>query len=216
MKSIGIHEKLNNREYKAEDIAKDLSKDQTMLPEILSAVSSENPNIKFKSAKTLRLVSEKNPEILCPKIDFFINLLDSENNVIKWTAMDIIANLATVDTKNRFDKIFNKYYSLLSAKSMITIGHVIDNSAKIAKAKPSLTKTITKKLLQIEGIPTKPPITEECRNILIGKTIQAFEEYCDQIENKTDIISFTKRQLNNPRNATRTKAQRLLKKITEE
>jgi len=213
MENIDIPEKLGKKEHKAEDIARNITRDPTLLPEIFKAISSRNPDIKFKSAKALRLISEKNPEALYPKMDFFINLLDNENNIIKWTAMDTIANLATVDTQNKFDQIFNKYYNLLSAKSMITIGHAIDNSAKIARVKPHLIKTITKELLTIENMPTRPPITKECRNILIGKTILAFEKYYNQIENKTDIVSFVKRQLNNPRNATKTKAQEFLKKI---
>ena len=55
--------------------------------------------------------------------------------------------------------------------------------------------------------------TEECRNILIGKAIKAFEVYFDEIEDKDKIISFVKGQLNNTRNATRSKAEKFLKKI---
>ena len=212
-------EKLGKKETKAEDIAKNAIEDPDLLPEIFKGVSSENPRIKFKAAKTLRILSERNPKMLYSKMDFFINLLDSENRILKWIAMDVIGNLASVDSENKFDKIFKKYYGFLSAASMITVGHVVDNSGKLAKAKPHLTEKITIELLKIEKIPTKPPLTQECKNILLGKTILAFGMYFNQIENKDDVISFVKRQLNNTRNATKVKAEKFLKnrirKVTE-
>lgn len=58
-----------------------------------------------------------------------------------------------------------------------------------------------------------PRPTEECRNILIGKTIKAFDVYCDEFKDKDKIISFVKGQLDNPRNATRSVAERFLKKL---
>lgn len=55
---------------------------------------SSNPKVKFKSAKILTLVSRNDPKKLYPKIDFFIDLMDSENSILKWNAIDVIANLA--------------------------------------------------------------------------------------------------------------------------
>jgi len=197
----------------AEDLTINVIKNPSLLPEILNGISSENPRVKFKSAKTLRFMSEKNPEMLYTEMDFFSRLLDSENNIIKWIAIDVIGNLTSIDSENKFDKIFNKYFGLLSDKSMITVGHVIDNSGKIAKAKPYLTEKITSELLKIEKIPTKPHLTLECKNILLGKTIQAFNMYFVQITDKSSIVSFVKRQIKNTRNATKAKAERFLKRF---
>jgi len=213
MKKIDVLEKLGRKEVKAEDIAKNAIKRPDLLPQILNGISSENATIKFRSAKTLMVISEKNPAILYSKMDFFINLLNSENNILKWTAIDVVGNLVSIDSKNNFDKIFKKYYSLISDESMITVGHVIDNSGKIAKAKPNLTQRITNELLRMEKIPLASNLTEECKNILLGKVILAFEKYFDQIENKDDVISFVKRQLHNSRNATRVKAEKFLTKL---
>lgn len=206
---IDILEKLGKKEIKAENIAKNVIKDSGLLPEIFNGISSENSRIKFKSAKILRVISEENPEILYSKMDFFVNLLDRQNRILKWNAIDVIGNLTSVDSKNNFDKIFKKYYSFLSAESMITVAHVVDNSGKIAKAKPHLTKKITHELFKIEKIPRN----QECKNILLGKAILAFGMFFDQIENKDDVISFVKRQLNNARNATKAKAEKILKII---
>jgi hypothetical protein len=126
--------------------------------------------------------------------------------------MDILANLTRFDTKNKFNDIFHKYYSLLSDDTMITVAHVIDNSGKIALAKPRLTEKITDELLKVEKLSLKPRLTQECKNIIIGKTILAFDSYYNQIDDKEKIISFVTRQLNNTRKATKIKAEKFLKK----
>jgi len=204
---------LEKEETKAEDEAENVMKDPNLLLEIFDGISSENPSVKFKSAKILRIISERNPQILYSRMDFFVNLLDSENNILKWIAIDVIGNLTPVDSENKFDKMFKKYYGFLSDESMITISHVLDDSGKIAKAKPHLTKKITNELLKIERAAPSTHITQECKNILLGKAILAFGMYYDKIENKDEVISFVKRQLHNTRNATKTKAEKFLKKF---
>jgi hypothetical protein len=81
-----------------------------------------------------------------------------------------------------------------------------------AEGKPYLTHRITCELLNIENAPIKPSITQEFKNILIGKVILAFDKYFDQIKHKAPIISFAKKQVNNTRNATKVKAEKFLKK----
>lgn len=198
---------LNRKQDNSESLARRIVKNPNQLSVVFNGVSSENPRIKFRSAKVLRIISKKNPELLYSKIDFFVDLLGSENNIIKWNAMDTLANLAIVDS-NKFDKIFKKFYGLLYEGSLITASHVVDNSGKIAGAKPNLQSKITNELLKIEKIPLP---TEECKNILLGKTIVAFDMYFDQIQNK-EVISFVKRQLTNSRNATKVKAEKFLNK----
>ncbi|MDH5419901.1 MAG: hypothetical protein OEX06_06180 [Candidatus Bathyarchaeota archaeon] len=207
MKESKILDALGKKGIEAEDLADKVSRNPELLPEILDGVSSEEARVRFNSAKILRIISEKQPKILYSKIEFFVDLLDSENNILKWIAIDIIGNLASVDSENKFNRIFRKFYDLLSDESMITAGHVIDNSGKIAVAKPYLQDRITEKLLKVEKIEYK---TSECRNILLGKVISSFDKYIDQFDNKKKMISLVRRQLKNSRKATRAKAEKFL------
>ncbi len=208
MGKAGILERLENKEAEPTSLADEVLKNSDLIPELLRGLSLSKASIKFGSAKTLRTVSEKRPELLYPELKFFIQLLESENNIIKWNAMDILANLTKVDTKRKFDKIFDKYYGGLEDESMVTAAHVVDNSGKIAKAKPYLAGKITTNLLKLEKISR----TQECKNILMGKAILAFNNYWDQIENKDEVNAFVRRQLNNTRHATKKKAEKFLKK----
>jgi hypothetical protein len=208
-KSDFLH-KLGDRDMKDEELVQEATKNKESLRELFSGISSPHSRIKFRSAKILKIISERNPKLLYPDWEFFVKLLDSENSILKWNAMDAIANLTKVDSSKRFDGLFKKFYSCLYEGSLITAGHVIDNSGTIALAKPEFQDKITEELLKVEKIPLP---TEECRNILVGKTIEAFAVYYDRINDKKEIISFVKRQLHNTRKATKAKAEKFLKKL---
>lgn len=125
--------------------------------------------------------------------------------------MDILANLSAVDSQEKIEGIFEKFYEFLSDESMITAGHVVDNSWKIVRVKPGCQNRITSKLLELEEIPRDA----ECRTILLGKVILSFDKYFDEIQDKEEVISLVERQLNNPRNVTKVKAERFLKKHSD-
>ncbi len=125
--------------------------------------------------------------------------------------MDILANLSAVDSQEKIGAIFEKFYMFLSDESMVTDGHVVDNSWKIVKTKPKYQKKITDSLLELENIPRD----HECQSILLGKAVLSFDKYFDEIQDKEKVISIVKRQLYSPRNATNVKAERFLKKHSD-
>lgn len=192
----------------SEDIAEAVIKTPKLLDTIMEGVSSSTSRVKFRCAKILKMVSLSQPELLLPHWDFFINLLNSENSIILWNALDIIANLTSVDKEHKFDEVYPRYYQFLEAESMVTAAHVVDNSAKIAANRPDLQNEITIKLLNLNEIPRE----DECQAILSGKAIRVFDNYFDLINNKDEIIDFAKDQSTSQRNATKVKAQKFLKK----
>lgn len=208
-----ILEKLGAKEITADDLANRVKVNLALLPAIFDGVSSKNPRIRYGCAKILNITSEEHPDQLYPKWDFFAKLLESDKKILKWNGLIILANLAGVDSENRFEKIFEKYYERMNDGVLVTVSNVVGNSGKIAKAKPHLTERITSKLLRVEELSTTSHLTEECKNILTGKAILAFSEFFDQIKRKDDVILFVKRQLRNTRNATRKKAEEFLQRF---
>ena len=95
MKRSDIVKRLCNKEIDTEDIAEELIEDPDLLPGIVDGISSENADVRFRSAKILSIVSETAPQILYPKFDLIAELLDIDNKIIKWNAIDVLANLAT-------------------------------------------------------------------------------------------------------------------------
>jgi hypothetical protein len=204
-----ILERLGNREILPDDLAEVVKKNMDLLPKSIKGVSSPNKRIKNGTAKILRTISEDYPERLYPKFDFFVKHMNGNDSILKWLAMDTIANLAPIDKKNRIDKILSTYYELLLNESIVTAAHAVESLGKIAKAKPKHQDEITRQLFRVKKIDRG----SECRNILLGKVILAFDGYMDQVQDKKEIISFVKRELNNSRNATSVKAEKFLKKF---
>jgi hypothetical protein len=169
----------------------------------------------ISSSKVLMDLSEKYPEKLYPHMQAFIELLNSKHRILTWNSMAIIANLTKVDTERKFDGIFDKYYDFLNDEYMVTVANVIVNSAKIALAKPYLAQKITEKLLKVENISLTPHLTEECRRVIIEKTVESLDTFYEKIEGKEHVVFFVKRQLESPRSSLRKESQRFLRNWTE-
>jgi hypothetical protein len=204
-----ILDEIGNKEIPVEDITGKVIKEPGLLPVVIEGFSAKKANIKFKSAKILVQISRKEPGLLYDYFDFFAEQLSNKNNILKWSAIDILANLTPVDTQEKFDKLVPKYHSMLYEGSLITAGHVIAGSGVIVKSKPYLEDKITASVLDIENIPLP---TEECRNIAKGHAITVFGDYFNYIGNKARVIEFIRKELNNTRNSTRKKAEKFLTK----
>ena len=158
-----------------------------MIPEIIEGLNAKKARTKYGCARILRLLSEKKPEILYPRFDFFVGLLDSENTFLKWDAIHILGNLATDDSEGKFEKILDKYLAPIGGPALITAANVIGGAAKIALAKPALTGRITRELLKVGKAQYQ---TDECRNVALGQTIDSFDHFFHQIEAKGQIFLF--------------------------
>ena len=90
---------------------------------------------------------------------------------------------------------------------MITVNHVIECLMYISMAKPDHKNKTTKELLKIKNYVYD---TDECKNIIYGKMIEAFDKYIESV-NK-DIKIFVEEQTKNTRNSVKKKAEKLLKK----
>jgi hypothetical protein len=202
------------KKVSVESLAGNAKKDKKFLLELLESNFSDQAQVKFKSAKVLRYLSEHDPKVLYPFWDHFEKRLSSDNTFLRSDAMLVLVNLAAVDSKNRFDKILNKCYKQLDDDSMIPAANLAGNSGKIALAKPHLQTKIVNRLIKIDD--THHSL--ECKNIIKGKAIVSFEEFYDQASpsNKKKIMSFVRSETKNPRNATRKKAERFLKKWGKE
>jgi hypothetical protein len=200
---------ISQKETDKGEIVNRVIRNPELIPEIIEGLGNKKGRIKYGCAKILRLLSEKKPEVLYPRFDFFVGLLDSENNFIKWDAIHVLGNLAAADSESKFEKILDRYLAPIPGPVLITAANVIGRAAKIALAKPALTEKITRELLTVEKARYQ---TDECRNVALGQTIDSFNQFFNQIEDKEPVIALVQRQLKNTRNATRKKAEKFLKK----
>ena len=192
-----------------EGIARKVIRKPELLSDLFRGLRADKAGVKYGCSKILRIISEKSPDVLYAQLDFFITLLDSDNTFHKWDAILIIGNLAAVDSKKRIDRILDSYLRPIRGPVMITAANVMRGAAKIALAKPGLAERISKELLKVGKGRYQ---TAECRNVALGHAIESFARFFDQIEDKAPVIRLIRRQLKNPRSATRKKAERFLKR----
>jgi len=197
-----------------DEIVNQVIKNPKLIEVLTSTIDSEKGSIKFGCEKIVRLVSEKKPELVYPYFDFLVKLLDSENNFLKWGAIITISNLSSVDSKNKFEKIFNKYYAPVTGPIMITAANIVGNSWKIAQAKPKLIDRIVDEILKIEKAKYehKGELSPECNNVVCAHAIDSFEQFFEKVKNQKKIIAFVKRQLNNTRPSVKKRAEKFMKK----
>ncbi len=176
---------------------------------LIAGLSSSKPKVKFGSAKKLWLLSERKPEELYPKFDFFLGLLDHENHILRWNAARILACLAPADRAGRLDAALEKYLSPIRGPEMIAAATAIQFGARIATAKPHLADRIARAILEVADARYK---TDECRNVAIGHAITSLGHFFTLITDQDAVLAFVNAQRGNSRAATRKKAEAFLKK----
>jgi hypothetical protein len=204
--------KLAAKTLTKDELRRKVEHDFSLLPTLLTGVSSPKAAIRYGCAKILMDLSAEYPEKLYPYMDTFVALLGSKYRILTWNAMAIIANLAKVDKEKKFDAVFDKYYSFLNDEYMVTVANVVGNSGKIALAKPYLAPRITEKLLTVECIAVTPHLTDECKRVIAEHVIGAFDLFFDKVKQKEKVFVFVERQLNSSRNTLRVQAESFLKK----
>jgi len=209
-----ILERLGTKGADISALADQLIKNSEQIPEVVEALQVEQSSKKYAYEKVLRLISERRPELTYSFFDIFVRLLDHENNFLKWGAIVTVANLTPADTEDKFKAIFKKYYAPINGPTMIAAANIIGSSITIARAKPELTKTITREILKVEKAKyqMKGKLSPECRNVAIGQAMNSFNELYTQIENKTEVYNFVKRQLKNTRKQVAQKAEQFIRK----
>lgn len=203
---------LADKSLAKQDLLDRVKQDFTLVPFLLKGVNFSIAAVRYGCAKVLMDFSEEYPEQLYPYIDSIIDLLDSKYRILKWNAFAIIANLTKVDEENKFDAIFEKYYSFLDDDYMVTVANVVGNSSKIAEGKPYLISKITNELLKVQYLTIGPHLTEECKRVIVQSTIKTLDSFFDEIEQKEKVLSFVKLFVNSPRKKLKNAAQTFLAK----
>ncbi len=120
----------------------------------------------------------------------------------------IIANLTSVDTEDRFVKVFDIFYENLKSKKTIVPIYVVKSSGKIVNFKPNLEEKITDLLLNIEKIYPGKQI-----ELVKSAAIESFSEFFNKAKNKQKIISFVKKQLDSNKSENKENSKRIFKKM---
>jgi hypothetical protein len=209
---MNIIDKLAKKGSDKEKTAREVIQHPEWIPQLLEGLTHARASVRFGCEKILRMVSEQRPDLIYPHFHVFEKMLDQDNSFLKWGAIITIANLAAVDAENKIEGIFDKYYSSVTGKTMVTAANTIAHSWKIARAKPGLAEKISRAILKSEKARYEyyGQFSPECVNVVCGHAIDSLSRFYDLIENKKDVENFVRRQLKNARKPVAKKAEKFL------
>ena len=181
------------------------------IEELLKGIESNNAKERDRYFFSLLEISEQTPEQLYFAWDNLINILRKEEVSNKYIAIHLIANLVRADTKNKFEKIFNEYFELLSHESPVVSPHVAGTAWKIILAKPHLKTEIVSILLNCDKV-------NRCRHpeLLKSYVIDSLDR-CYEIlpeKEREHAVKFVSKQINSESPKTRKTAKSFLNKRT--
>jgi len=170
----------------------------------LSKLSSKDPKVKYACSKEIIKLAQEDPKALVKDYKFFLELLNSDNNIMKWTALDAIGGIISV---TGLESGFKLLISYLNKGKMITAGHAMTALAQVAVAKPDFKERVINELLKV---PNYNYDTIECNRVLCSRLIATL----DQLRAKGKRVeSLLKKQVNSKRLATSKRAKRLLSNL---
>jgi hypothetical protein len=189
-------------------ISQAVLRDKRVMKEVLAGILAMEQTYRYNCIKVLLQISRTKPRRLYPTWDYFTGLLNSANAYHRTTAVQVLANMTGVDKENRFDGIFDPYFSLLDDEKVTVARATARNAGLIAKAKPHLQKRITRRLLDIDKTGHK----QWRKDLIKADIIHSFEIYYPEADEKKRIITFVEKQTTCSSGATRKAAQRFLNK----
>jgi len=176
----------------------------------LNKLNSKDPKVKYGFAKELLKIGAESPGQLYAYFDYWRDLLSGTNNILRWTAIDIIGYLSAVDKENKTDGEIENLIGLLHGGHLITSNHAVFALGLIAKNKPEQRTRIIKELIAVSKDTFE---TEECKKISTGKVVVTLSGFLDDIRENKAVLNFIKQAQRSTRNATKKKADSLMKRL---
>jgi hypothetical protein len=99
---------------------------------------------------------------------------------------------------------------MLHGGVLITCNHAIFALGLISQNKPNFKEKIIKELIAVSHDNFE---TNECKNIAIGKVLEAIKPFVSDLKNNQSFMTFIENATKSERNSTKKKAEQLLKKI---
>lgn len=189
---------LEDKQVDAEKLAQDAISDGNLFKELLAGAKSKDNTIRSNSFKALQLISRDNPEFLYSEWDYFHDMLLSPNNYHKYIAIYILANLTRADKEDKFNEIFEDYFTILAGEKVMNASHIAVTSPTIIKNKPELKSKIVDRLLDIENIHQGKQ-----KELVKAYVIEALLKIYPDAEDKERILEFVKTQLKSSSPKTR-------------
>jgi len=209
LKTNQIYQQLADKSITAQQLAEQAVQKPDLLSVLVDGLDQEKADIKYGCGKALRLVVDKEPELLYPYFELFVSMLEGSNKIMRWEAIYLIAGLAPVDEEDKISEIWKSYFRPIEGPEMITAANIVNGAARIAAARRDLIEPAIKEILRVRRGQYE---TEECYRVVAGAALKAFDKLYKLTKDKEPLVDFAELHARSSRIPTRNAARRLLEK----
>ena len=163
--------------------------DGAVLQRVLHGVVSKDETVRHNCYKVLAEIAGSQPRVLDPAWDTLVGLLDSRNAFHRATGVNLIAILAGADLEGRFERIFDRYFDLLSDDKVMVARYLAQSAGRIARAKPHLQARIVDRLLGIDRIQHRH------KELIKADVIASFGEFFEESVDQERMRAFVEQQV---------------------
>ncbi len=153
--------------------------------------------------------SQERPELYYPYWVMMVPLLKHANSYHRDFGLTILANLTSVDSEDRFTRIFDDYFEHINDKKFMTAQCCVRNSQKIIHHKPPLRDQIIGLLLELDNRCAYP---DKQKALLKCDVLEIIDNIYQETQDKMGIETFIMAQVNSLSPKTKKKAKELVAK----
>jgi hypothetical protein len=179
---------------------------RAQIPSAVKTMAAPSGVGRFAAGKALAVTAAKNPARVYPHFDALAGLLKSDCKIVRWNAMQIVASLAEVDKERKLDAVLDDYLGFIRGHNLISAANTIRGAGQIARFRPDLLDRIIEAILEVEQATYE---ATECRNVAIGKALDALGELGASVCRRPEVAEFVRRQRANTRAAVARRAERM-------
>ncbi len=210
MQAETLKRRLAEKGANLESVTRAVIRSPELLDEIITGLESDLAAVRFNSSKVLLAMAQESPETLFPRLRAVLKLLDSDNKILKAAAIRTLGRAARVDSRGRITRVLGKILRPIAGPDLVVAASAIESAALIARAKPQVMARVVPALLSVRSGQYR---TAECRNIAIGKTLDALSQLDLRAKLQPQVEEFVLSQRANSRKSTRERAQRLAQRL---
>jgi len=181
-------EEIKKKDLDVEKLASIVIDDKTLRDKVVTyATTSKDIMLYYHSYYIISNASKRIPHLFYNYWDDFEALLDDNNSYKRDIGMTIMANLVSVDVDNKFERIFDKYISLINDKKFMTAECCINNLKTILISKEEFIYKVVNTLLRIDKITS---YTIKQTELLKSIVLEVFSIVYYKVDNKSEIDKF--------------------------
>ncbi len=196
-----------------DDVVIDVMKDTQLIPVLFEIIETEKSSVKFSAEKIIRIISQKDANMLLPYFNRMVALLDSENTFIRYGFILSVPNLFSLDQEKKWVAFVERYILFLESTAIAEFNNAVSNVWKILKQYPDYESVIVPKLLQIDQhvFLHKGERSLECIDVAKGQIIDCFIEIYERSVYQKEMRAFVTENAQNHRKKVQASAKRFLR-----